>query len=132
MNIRNMTIAAAAVASIAFAGAAQARDQIQIVGSSTVFPFSTLVAEQFGKTTEFKTPVVESTGSGGGMMLFCAGIGLEHPDITNASRRMKAKEHKLCMDNGVTDFTESVVGYDGIVVANAKAAPAFALTREQL
>lgn len=124
-------LALAAVATLA-AGAASARDQIRIVGSSTVFPFSTAVAEQFGKTTDFRTPVVESTGSGGGMKLFCAGVGEEHPDITNASRRMKAKEHKLCMDNGVTGFTESVVGFDGIVVANAKTAPVFALTRAQI
>ena len=131
MNIRNMTIAAAAVASIAFAGAAQARDQIQIVGSSTVFPFSTLVAEQFGKTTEFKTPVVESTGSGGGMKLFCAGIGLEHPDITNASRRIKKSEFEKCTAAGIT-ITEVKIGYDGIVIANAKSADQFELTRQQL
>jgi len=131
MNIRNMTIAAAAVASIAFAGAAHARDQIQIVGSSTVFPFSTLVAEQFGKTTEFKTPVVESTGSGGGMKLFCAGIGLEHPDITNASRRIKKSEFEKCTAAGIT-ITEVKIGYDGIVIANAKSADQFELTRQQL
>ena len=131
MNIRDMTIAAAAVASIAFAGAAQARDQIQIVGSSTVFPFSTLVAEQFGKTTEFKTPVVESTGSGGGMKLFCAGIGLEHPDITNASRRIKKSEFEKCTAAGIT-ITEVKIGYDGIVIANAKSADQFELTRQQL
>ncbi len=75
-------------------GTAQARDQISIVGSSTVFPFATTVAEQFGRKTNFKTPVIESTGSGGGMKLFCAGIGLEHPDITNASRRIKSKSFK--------------------------------------
>ena len=74
------------------AAIAEARDQIRIVGSSTVFPFSTAVAEQFGRTSGFKTPVVESTGSGGGMKLFCAGVGTEHPDITNASRRIKKSE----------------------------------------
>ena len=120
-----------AVASIA-ATAASARDQIRIVGSSTVFPFSTAVAEQFGKTTDFATPVVESTGSGGGMKLFCAGVGVEHPDMTNASRRMKAKEFKLCQDNGVTEIVESVIGYDGIVIANAHSGPTFALTLEQI
>ncbi|MBV1867193.1 MAG: PstS family phosphate ABC transporter substrate-binding protein [Marinosulfonomonas sp.] len=109
-----------------------ARDQIRIVGSSTVFPFSTAVAEQFGKSTDFSTPVVESTGSGGGLKLFCAGVGTEHPDITNASRRMKAKEFKLCNDNGVSEITEAVIGYDGIVVANANSGPMFSLTREQL
>ncbi|MGG7565232.1 PstS family phosphate ABC transporter substrate-binding protein [Rhodovulum sp. DZ06] len=130
--MKTTRIFALAAAAALAAGAASARDQIRIVGSSTVFPFSTAVAEQFGKTTDFATPVVESTGSGGGMKLFCAGVGEEHPDITNASRRMKAKEHQLCMDNGVTEFTEAVVGFDGIVVANAKNAPAFAVSREQL
>ena len=84
------------MAAVAFAGAAEARDQIRIVGSSTVYPFSTTVAEQFGKTTSFKTPVVESTGSGGGLKLFCAGIGTEHPDITNASRAIKSSEIEKC------------------------------------
>jgi phosphate transport system substrate-binding protein len=114
------------------AGNAAARDQIKIVGSSTVFPFSTAVAESFAKSTGNPTPVVESTGSGGGLKLFCAGVGTDTPDITNASRRMKAKEWKLCNENGVTDIVESVVGFDGIVVANAKNAPDFALTREIL
>ena len=114
------------------ATSAQARDQIRIVGSSTVFPFSTAVAEQFGKTTDFATPVVESTGSGGGLKLFCAGVGVEHPDITNASRRMKAKEFADCQANGVTEVVESIVGYDGIVVANAIDGAEFDLTVGQL
>ena len=125
------TLAVAAALAVA-AGAASARDQIRIVGSSTVFPFSTAVAEQFGNKTDFATPVVESTGSGGGLKLFCAGVGTEHPDITNASRRMKASEFAMCQENGVTDITESVVGYDGIVVANAMSGPEFALTREHI
>jgi len=129
-KIVTLTVAAS-IAAMA-AGVASARDQIRIVGSSTVFPFSTAVAEQFGRATDFKTPVVESTGSGGGLKLFCAGVGTEHPDITNASRRMKAKEFKLCQDNGVTEVVESVVGFDGIVVANANEGPTLALTREQL
>ncbi|MEM0923108.1 MAG: substrate-binding domain-containing protein [Pseudomonadota bacterium] len=125
--------AVAALAGFALAGNAAARDQIKIVGSSTVFPFSAAVAESFGKTTSFKTPVVESTGSGGGLKLFCAGVGTQHPDITNASRRMKAKEWKLCNENGVTDIVESIVGFDGIVVANDKSGPDFTgLTREIL
>ncbi|MXU66868.1 substrate-binding domain-containing protein [Oceanomicrobium pacificus] len=130
MKFSSLTVAAVAVTLAA--GAAQARDQIRIVGSSTVFPFSTAVAEQFGKTTDFKTPVVESTGSGGGLKLFCAGVGVEHPDITNASRRMKKTEFETCNGNGVTDIVESMIGYDGIVVANATGGPEFALTREQL
>ena len=116
MSKFTFTLAAAAFA--AAAGAAEARDQIRIVGSSTVFPFSTAVAETFGKTTEYKTPVVESTGSGGGLKLFCAGVGVDHPDMTNSSRRIKAKEIKLCAENGV-EATEVKVGYDGIVIANA-------------
>jgi phosphate transport system substrate-binding protein len=126
-------LAAAALigATIAAAGAAQARDQIRIVGSSTVFPFSTAVAETFGKTTSFATPIVESTGSGGGLKLFCSGVGVDHPDMTNSSRRIKATEITLCADNGV-EAVEAKVGFDGIVVANAKSAPSFALTREQI
>jgi phosphate transport system substrate-binding protein len=114
------------------AGAAQARDQIRVVGSSTVFPFSTAVAERFGKTTNFKTPVVESTGSGGGLKLFCAGVGVQHPDITNASRRIKSSEVKMCADNGVAEIVEVKIGYDGIVVANAKSAPLYELTLRDL
>lgn len=115
----------------AFVSQAHARDQIEVVGSSTVFPFSTSVAEQFGRATSFKTPVIEATGSGGGMKLFCAGIGLEHPDITNASRRIKQNEFKNCQSNGI-DMTEIIIGFDGIVLANAKAAPQLRLTRRQI
>lgn len=126
------TAASTAIIIAVVASAAQARDQIRIVGSSTVFPFSTAVAEQFGRSTDFQTPVVESTGSGGGMKLFCAGVGTDHPDITNASRRMKESEFKLCQENGVADVTEAVIGYDGIVIANAKGGPTYSVTREQL
>lgn len=125
-------IATTAVAVVAYAGAAEAREQIRIVGSSTVYPFSTTVAEQFGKTTSFKTPVVESTGSGGGLKLFCAGIGVEYPDITNASRAIKTSEVEKCYENGVTEITEVKVGYDGIVLANAKTAEPMEITRQQL
>ena len=117
--------------SFAATSAAYARDQIQIVGSSTVFPFSTAVAERFGQSTSFKTPVVESTGTGGGMKLFCAGVGLEHPDMTNASRRIKSSEFKKCSDNGVT-IVEVKVGFDGIVLANHKSGPEFYLTAKQI
>ena len=122
----------AALVVFAFAPRAEARDQIRIVGSSTVFPFSTAVAEQFGKTSAFKTPVVESTGSGGGLKLFCAGVGLEHPDITNSSRKIKQSEIDTCAANGVADVVEIKIGYDGIVIANSKASPRFALTKEQV
>lgn len=126
------TLAAIALASVVMAGTAQARDQIRIVGSSTVFPFSTVVAEQFGKTTDFKTPVVESTGSGGGLKLFCAGTGDEHPDITNASRRIKSSEVEKCASNGITSITEIKIGYDGIALANSKKAQKFDLTLQDL
>ena len=112
-------------------GVAEARDQIRIVGSSTVFPFSAAVAEQFGKTTTFKTPVVESTGSGGGMKLFCAGVGEGHPDITNASRRIKASEFEKCLQNGI-GITEVKVGFDGIALANSKKGPKLSLTLKQI
>jgi len=111
---------------------AQASDAIQIVGSSTVYPFSSYVAEALGTTTKFKTPVVESTGSGGGMKLFCAGAGMDTPDFTNASRRMKLKEFKKCQKNGVKEITEMVVGYDGIAIAQSKTAPSISLSRHDL
>ena len=129
---KSLAVVAVAGMAVAMANAAEARDQIRIVGSSTVFPFSTAVAEQFGKTTKFKTPVVESTGSGGGLKLFCAGIGAQHPDMTNASRRIKKSEVERCAKNGVTDVVEVKVGYDGIVLANSKASPQMKITREQL
>jgi len=126
-------IGIAVVAGIAVAGsAAEARDQIRVVGSSTVYPFATVVAEQFGKTSQFKTPVIESTGSGGGLKLFCSGVGVEHPDITNASRRIKQSEIDKCAKNGVNDITEIKVGYDGIVLANAKTAPVMKITKQQI
>lgn len=123
---------AATVATLAFSGSAAARDQIRIVGSSTVFPFSTVVAETFGKRSGFRTPVVESTGSGGGLKLFCAGTGFETPDITNASRRIKQSEVETCAANGVQEITEVKIGYDGIVIANSKTAPRFELTATQI
>jgi phosphate transport system substrate-binding protein len=126
------TLAIAAFASLAFAASAEARDQIRIVGSSTVFPFSTAVAEQFGKTGSFKTPVVESTGTGGGFKLFCAGVGVDHPDVSNASRAIKESEVKTCAENGVTEITEVKIGYDGIVIANSKATEAYNLTLAQV
>ena len=110
---------------------AMARDQIQIVGSSTVFPFSTAVAERFGQTSDFKTPVVESTGSGGGLKLFCSGVGENTPDITNSSRRIKEAEFKACEAAGVTPV-EVKVGYDGIVLGSAKGGIQLNLTREQI
>ncbi|HEX5056579.1 MAG TPA: substrate-binding domain-containing protein [Gammaproteobacteria bacterium] len=102
--------------------AAQGRDQINIVGSSTVYPFTTVVAERFGKTTKFKTPKIEATGTGGGIKLFCQGVGVQHPDIANASRRMKSGEFDICKQHGVTEILEVRIGYDGIVLSNSKTA----------
>ena len=116
---------------VAISGAASARDQIKIVGSSTVYPYATVVAEKFGKSG-FKTPVIESTGTGGGMKLFCAGVGTQHPDITNASRAIKSKEKALCAKNGVKDIVEIVVGNDGISFAHSVKAKDMNFTKEQL
>jgi phosphate transport system substrate-binding protein len=127
--MRTLTLAAAVAVGVV--GAAEARDQIRIVGSSTVFPFSTAVAEQFGKTSSFATPVVESTGSGGGMKLFCSGVGEGHPDMTNASRRIKKSEFENCTNNGI-GITEVKIGFDGIVLANSKAGPSISLTLPQV
>ncbi len=111
---------------------ASSRDYISIVGSSTVYPFATVVAEQFGKSTKFKTPKIESTGSGGGHKLFGAGVGVQYPDITNSSRRIKKSELEMAMKNGVTEIVEVKIGYDGIVVANAKTAAPMRLSRKDL
>src|SRR5688572_2425908 len=131
--MKRISVALAALAGLAItAGAAEARDQIQIVGSSTVFPFTTAVAENFGKAGKFKTPVVESTGTGGGMKLFCAGVGENTPDITGASRKIKSSEVEDCKKNGVAQITEILIGYDGIAFANSKSGPALNLTRKQI
>lgn len=130
---KSLWVALALVFGLSLMAQAQSsRDYISIVGSSTVYPFATVVAEQFGKTTPFKTPKIESTGSGGGFKLFCAGVGVEHPDITNASRRMKKSEFDQCQANGVKDIVEVKIGYDGIVVANSKSAEPFKLTRKDI
>jgi phosphate transport system substrate-binding protein len=112
--------------------AGASRDYISIVGSSTVYPFATVVAEQFGKTTRFKTPKIEATGSGGGLKLFCTGVGVQHPDITNASRRIKKSECESCFKNGVKDIVEIKVGYDGIVLANSRKAGVLKLSRKDI
>lgn len=132
MNRKSIAIAAFSAVMVATSAQAASRDQISIVGSSTVYPFSTVVAQQFGEKTSFKTPIVESTGSGGGLKLFCAGVGVEHPDITNASRRIKKSEYDQCQANGVKDIIEVKIGYDGIVVANSKKADQLSLTRKDI
>ena len=129
-----LTLAAASllVASAASTQAADGRDYISIVGSSTVYPFSTALAEQFGKTTKFKTPKIESTGTGGGLKLFCAGAGVDSPDIANASRQIKKAEVETCAKNGVTQIVEVKVGYDGIVLANSKKVGQMKLSRKDI
>ncbi|MFD2113311.1 substrate-binding domain-containing protein [Thiorhodococcus fuscus] len=129
---KTMIAAAVALGVASISTQAMARDSIYIVGSSTVFPFSTAVAETFGRTTSFATPKVESTGSGGGLKLFCAGVGVDHPDITNASRRMKGSEFDTCQENGVKDITEVKIGFDGISIANSKAAGRYNLTLREI
>ncbi len=129
---KTLAVAAVALATVAFGGAAEARDQIRMAGSSTVYPFATAVAEQFGKAGKFKTPVVESTGTGGGFKLFCAGIGPDHTDISNASRAIKSSEFEQCVKNGVTDVVEVKIGYDGIVLANSKKSKQMTVSRKQI
>jgi phosphate transport system substrate-binding protein len=128
------TLIAAAVTALAttLSVPAMARDTISIVGSSTVFPFSTAVAENFGRTTNFGTPKVESTGTGGGMKLFCAGVGVGTPDITNASRAIKASEYDACVANGVKDIVEVKIGYDGIAIANSKDSAQYDLSLKEI
>jgi phosphate transport system substrate-binding protein len=128
-----LSTAAAVAGAVALAGVAtaQSRDQIRIVGSSTVYPFTTAVAEQFGKSGGGKTPVVESTGTGGGFKLFCAGVGAGHPDVSNASRRIKKSEFDACAKSGATDIIEVKIGFDGITIAQSKAGAPLKLTLAQ-
>jgi phosphate transport system substrate-binding protein len=132
-NILISSLAAGIVCALSGTAQAQAaRDSINIVGSSTVYPFTTTVAEQFGRGGKFKTPKVESTGTGGGIKLFCNGVGPQFPDIANASRRMNANEYATCQKNGVKDIVEVKVGYDGIVLAQSKAGAALSPTRKDV
>lgn len=132
--------AAAAVAAVVAAGAAltpgaeaqQARNQIRAVGSSTVYPFTTAVAEQFARGGQFRAPIVESIGTGAGIRAFCQGVGVTHPDMANASRRMTASEFNTCRQNGVTEIVELQIGFDGIVIAVKKGTQPINLTRQQI
>ncbi len=130
--MKKLILGLAIVASATAVSSASARDTISIVGSSTVYPFSTVVAERFGKTTDFNTPKIESTGSGGGHKLFCAGLGVQTPDITNSSRRMKKSEFDMCQANGVKDIVEVKIGFDGIVLANSVASDPVSVTRKDI
>jgi phosphate transport system substrate-binding protein len=135
-TIHRVTASIALLAAVAAcspqADAQASRDYISIVGSSTVYPFSTVVAERLGRTTGFKTPKVESTGSGGGIKLFCAGVGVQHPDIVNSSRQIKPAEVAGCDANGVKEIVEVKIGYDGIVIARSKRATDLPLTRRDI
>jgi len=126
-----VTVAAVALAGCQQSG--QSRDQIKIVGSSTVYPFTTAVAEAFvNRDSSRKAPVVESTGTGGGIKLFCAGIGSQHPDIVDASRRFKKSEYDSCQSNGVGEIEEIQIGIDGIAVAESKSGPKLKLSKKDL
>jgi len=130
--MNKILIAAALSAALVTNAYAAGRNTISVVGSSTVYPFATVVAERFGKKTSFSTPKIEATGSGGGMKLFCNGVGLNTPDITNASRRIKKSEFDKCQNNGVKEIVEVHIGFDGIAVANSKKAGQLQLTRKDL
>jgi phosphate transport system substrate-binding protein len=131
-NVAAASLFAVFTAALCMAGPALARDQIKVVGSSTVFPYSQAVAEEFGKKTAQKSPVVECTGTGGGMKIFCQGVGEGNPDVTGASRAMKKSEWELCTKNGVTDITEIQIGYDGLSVAQSKKGEPMDLTEAQI
>src|SRR5688572_31720526 len=129
MKLRTAFAAIALTAAVATPVWAAARRNIHVVGSSTVYPFATSVAERFARANpSLRPPVIESTGTGAGMKLFCAGVGERFPDIANASRRMKASEGRACAQNGVTRVTEIQIGLDGLVMAGSTRSPALALT----
>jgi len=130
--VKKLFISLLAVTSLSNVSTAAARDSISVVGSSTVYPFATVVAERFGKSSDFKAPKVEATGSGGGLKLFCKGVGVATPDIANASRRIKLSEFEKCQKNGVKEIVEVLIGYDGIVLANAKGSTPMELTRKDI
>ncbi len=130
--IASVTLMLAVLSLVSVPAMAQGRDTINIVGSSTVYPFSSAVAESFGKGGHFKTPIVESTGTGGGFKLFCAGVGIDTPDINDASRPITAGEQESCAKNGVADLAEIRVGYDGIILAGVARSKGFDITLEQL
>ena len=132
MNRILLTASAASIALAASLGAAAARDQIKVVGSSTVFPYSQAAAEEYAAKTGAAAPVVESVGTGGGFKAFCGGIGPDHADITGASRAIKDSELELCKSNGVDDITEALIGYDGLSIAHSRSAPDMNLTEEQI
>jgi phosphate transport system substrate-binding protein len=133
MNYRKFTLAAALLAAVAVPSVAEARSQMRAVGSSTVYPFAKAVAERVARANpRLGTPIIESTGTGAGFKLFCAGVGARFPDVSNASRRIKAKEAQLCAANGVKQITEIQVGLDGVALATAKTTPISGITQRDL
>src|SRR3954464_1476426 len=133
MSLKPLGLAATAMMALTISTAADARSQMRAVGSSTVYPFAKIVAERIARANpRLGTPIIESTGTGAGMKLFCAGVGERFPDIEDASRRMKASEAKLCAQNGVNEITEIQVGLDGIVLAGSKNSPALNISTRDL
>lgn len=133
MSKTNLFCAAALLAAVSAPTTAEARGQMRAVGSSTVYPFAKMVAERVARANpRLGTPIIESTGTGGGMKLFCGGVGARFPDIANASRRMKASEAQACAANGVTKITEIQVGIDGIAFATSKATPLAGVTTREI
>jgi phosphate transport system substrate-binding protein len=133
MHFKPLGLAATAVMALTIATVADARTQMRAVGSSTVYPFAKIVAERISRANpRLGTPIIESTGTGAGMKLFCAGVGEKFPDVEDASRRMKASEAKLCQANGVTAITEIQVGIDGISFATSKSSPFRNLTQRDI
>src|SRR5919112_3180276 len=130
MSLRSISLAATAMMALTVSANAEARTQMRAVGSSTVYPFAKVVAERIARANpRLGTPIIESTGTGAGMKLFCAGVGQRFPDVEHASRRMKASEAKVCAANGVTKITEIQVGLDGVALATAKNTPLAGLTQ---
>lgn len=134
MSFKHLSLTVLAIGTLILSGCNQGggRDRVAVVGSSTLFPFSAAAAEQFSARGRFKTPRVESTGTGGGFAIFCRGLGPSFPDISNASRRIKKGEFETCQKNGVTEVVEIKIGYDGIVIANSKSATPVTLTKQEV
>src|SRR5215211_1097283 len=132
MYLKSISVAAGAVMALSISATADARP-MRAVGSSTVYPFAKMVAERIARANpRLGTPIIESTGTGAGMKLFCAGVGERFPDVENASRRMKASEAKLCAANGVTQVTEIQVGLDGVALATSKRTPLSGVTQRDI
>lgn len=130
--LQKFTKATAFLAVILFSNQAFARNYIHIVGSSTLYPLTTVIAEKFGGAGKFNTPVIESNGTGGGIKLFCLGVGKKFPDFVNASRKIEESEVKKCNENGIKQLVEIKIGYDGIVLANSSNSIAYSLTKQQI